>query len=109
GGGWKIVLSTGLKMGAGELLALAGIMLEGYKAVGSFSEGNIADGVFSTGAVVGASISMLPVLAGAGSVAGPIGIAVMTAFFVGQMVWQSAKHAHDGEDDVRTGLVLLGY
>jgi hypothetical protein len=25
------------------------------------------------------------------------------------MVWQNAKHIHEGEDDVRKGLVLLGY
>jgi hypothetical protein len=52
---------------------------------------------------------MLPVFIQAGSVAGPIGIAIMTAAFVGQMVWQNAKHIHEGEDDVKKALVLLGY
>jgi len=109
GGGWTIALNTGAKIGAGELLTLATAMIDGYKAVGYFRKGDIAEGALSAGIATGGVIAMLPAILGTGSVAGPVGIAVMTAFFVGQMVWQDAKHIHDGEDDVRTGLIILGY
>jgi hypothetical protein len=108
-GGWKLALRTGVKIGAAELLALASTMIEGAKTIRHLSKGEIGDAAFSAGIAVGGAISMLPVFIQTGSMAGPIGIAIMTAALIGQMVWQNAKHIHEGEDDVRKGLVLLGY
>ena len=109
GGGWKIALRSGARIGASEILALASTMIDGARAIDYLAKGDIADAAFSAGIAAGSAISMLPAFIGTGSVAGPIGIAIMTAAFVGQMVWQNARHVHDGEDEVRTGLIVLGY
>jgi hypothetical protein len=107
-GGWKIALRAGAKIGAAELFTLASAMFEGVKAVDSFAKGDTAGGIFSGGIFAGGTISVLPAF-GASSMAGPVGIAIMTAFFAGQIIWLDAKHVHDGEDDVRKGLIALGY
>jgi hypothetical protein len=109
GGGWKLAWRTGAKIGAAEILTLASTMIEGAKTIRHLSKGEIADGAFSAGIALGGAISMLPVFIQAGSVAGPIGIAIMTAALIGQMVWQNAKHIHDGEGEVSKALVHLGY
>jgi hypothetical protein len=61
GGGWKLALRTGAKIGAAELLALASTMIEGAKTIRHLSKGEIGDAAFSAGIAVGGAISMLPV------------------------------------------------
>lgn len=109
GGGWKIALQNGARLGASEIFTLATALVEGAQAASSFYDGRIAEGAFSAGIAAGGIISMLPAILETGSWGGPVGVGIMTTLFVGRMVWQNAKHVHDGEDDVRQGLIALGY
>jgi hypothetical protein len=109
GGSWKVVLRTGAKIGASELLSLASTVLDGAKAIDCLTKGDLANAGFSAVIATGGAVSMLPVFFEVGSIAGPLGIAIMTVAFIGQTAWQNAKHMHDGEEDVKKGLILLGY